>query len=167
MRIIPNHNQWFVGLDKKEESVKNQYKQFIVGTAQTPTIDILGTLPLFSIKSCFDKAFEEVITPKTCTQIMASYKYDETSIFGTLPKELISYIFEINNQVSVPHFDAFHNKLEFKRGNVYMDFISHKQAEQKESEAAKANLLVMHNLILSNYVNANNAFWDDMIADID
>ena len=159
MKIIPTHNQWFDGLDKKEESVTNQYKQFIVDTTQAPTLDILGTLPLSIVKNCFDKAFEEAVTPKTCTQIMASYKYDETSIFSTLPKELIAYIFEINTLVSVPHFDAFHEKLDFKRGHVYMDFISHRQAEQKELEAAK--LLTLHQTL------SLNSNWDDMIADID
>lgn len=116
------------------QTLTNEYKKFILGEAKTASpllIDylkhsenVINPFPFSTIAKCFEKAYNDVYSKKTCVQVMASYRNESESVFGILPKELIAYIFEINSKLP-SQFDKFHIDLETKRQALeYLDTIS-------------------------------------------
>lgn len=119
--------------EMNEQTLIDEYKKFILDETRSASpllIDylkhsqnVINPFPFSLIADCFEKAHDEVSLPKTCYQVMASYRCEKESIFGTLPKELIAYIFEINSKL--PQFDNFHTDLEVKGyAPEYLDTIS-------------------------------------------
>lgn len=88
----------------------NVFKTCLLDQTVAPSIaPTASKLTLASVVKCFDKAYTEIISSRAWTQILASYKYDETSIFCTLPKELIDSIFQIDRQINF--FDKYNARL--------------------------------------------------------
>ena len=116
------------------QTLMDEYKKLILNETKDASLllidylkqsqNVINPFPFSLIADCFEKAYDGVYSKKTCVQVMASYRNESESIFGTIPKELIAYIFEINSKLP-PHFDKFHTDLEVKGyAPEYLDTIS-------------------------------------------